>query len=86
MITPKLLSTVFQFASFGCEKAPRGKMSSSVDRQVLGTAAMCCVNELLSKNCVPPDFEEYLLQLFQQTFYLLRKLTGQDAMAALDSE
>ena len=38
--------------------------------------AMCCINELLNKNCVPADFEAYLLQLFQQTFYLLKKMTN----------
>ena len=36
---------------------------------------MNCINELLSKNCVPQEFEDYLLQMFQQTFYLLQKLT-----------
>ena len=46
--------------------------------------AMCCINELLSKNCVPADFESYLLQLFQQTFYLLKKMT-QDNVKTLDA-
>lgn len=41
----------------------------------LGMLAMNCINELLSKNCVPAEFEDYLLQMFQQTFYLLQKLT-----------
>ena len=40
--------------------------------QTLGVLAMCCVNELLAKNCVPAEFEDFLLQMFQQTFYLLQ--------------
>ncbi|KAG5831910.1 hypothetical protein ANANG_G00285420 [Anguilla anguilla] len=39
---------------------------------------MTCVNELISKNCVPLDFEEYLLRMFQQTFFLLQKLTREN--------
>ena len=38
--------------------------------------AMCCINELLTKNCVPREFESYLLLMFQQTFYLLQVLIG----------
>ncbi len=41
----------------------------------LGVLAMCCINELLAKNCVPAEFEEFLLQMFQQTFYLLQRVT-----------
>lgn len=55
-----------------------------VGSQSLGMLAMCCINELLSKNCVPADFESYLLQLFQQTFYLLKKMT-QDNVKTLDA-
>lgn len=36
---------------------------------------MNCINEVLSKNFVPAEFEDFLLQMFQQTFYLLQKLT-----------
>ena len=36
---------------------------------------MDCVNEILSKNCVPAEFEEFLLRLFQQTFHLLQRIT-----------
>ena len=41
----------------------------------LGIVAMTCINELLAKNCVPLEFEDFLLQMFQQTFYLLQRLT-----------
>lgn len=41
----------------------------------LGVLAMSCINELMSKNCVPAEFEEYLFRMFQHTFYLLQKIT-----------
>ena len=49
--------------------------SSTMEQHSLGVLAMCCINELLSKNCVPQEFEEFLLQMFQQTFYLLQRIT-----------
>uniref|UniRef100_A0A667Y2R7 Exportin 6 n=1 Tax=Myripristis murdjan TaxID=586833 RepID=A0A667Y2R7_9TELE len=51
---------------------------SKVDQARLGIMAMTCVNELVSKNCVPLDFEEYLLRMFQQTFFLLQRLTREN--------
>ncbi|RXN01668.1 Exportin-6, partial [Acipenser ruthenus] len=86
-ITPALLDTIFHFARFGCDvRGGKGKLSStSVNGSTqlpggprLGVLAMTCVNELMSKNCVPLDFEEYLLRMFQQTFFLLQKLTRQN--------
>uniref|UniRef100_A0A4W6ES94 Exportin 6 n=1 Tax=Lates calcarifer TaxID=8187 RepID=A0A4W6ES94_LATCA len=92
-ITPTLLASIFHFARFGCDlqtKAKTGSFISSnssssnghegikVDRARLGVLAMTCVNELVSKNCVPMDFEEYLLRMFQQTFFLLQRLTREN--------
>lgn len=78
-ITPSLLSTIFHFAGFGCEakKLPNSNRTTnfSSDTSSLGIWAMNCINELLSKNCVPIEFEDFLLQMFRQTFYLLQKLT-----------
>ncbi|KAM6962761.1 exportin-6 [Aplochiton taeniatus] len=51
---------------------------SPAERARLGVLAMMCVNELVSKNCVPLDFEEYLLRMFQQTFFLLQRLTREN--------
>ena len=88
-ITPGLLSTIFHFAGFGCEvntshgtsspAAANSSFSSSGGNRSLGVLAMCCINELLSKNCVPIEFEDFLLQMFQQTFYLLQRLTKDSA-------
>ncbi|KAG9349889.1 hypothetical protein JZ751_026242 [Albula glossodonta] len=52
---------------------PQG--GSHGDRARLGALAMTCVNELVSKNCVPLEFGEFLLRMFQHTFFLLQKLT-----------
>lgn len=51
----------------------------------LGVLAMTCVNELVSKNCVPLDFEEYLLRMFQQTFFLLQRLTRENNALTIKS-
>ncbi|KAK8722049.1 hypothetical protein OTU49_012451, partial [Cherax quadricarinatus] len=40
----------------------------------LGVLAMGAINEIMSKNCVPHDFEEFLLQMFRNTFQLLQRL------------
>lgn len=53
-----------------------GQMVSHAERARLGVMAMNCINELMCKNCVPVDFEEFLLRMFQQTFYLLQRLTN----------
>uniref|UniRef100_A0A3P8XV62 Importin N-terminal domain-containing protein n=1 Tax=Esox lucius TaxID=8010 RepID=A0A3P8XV62_ESOLU len=73
-ITPSLLASIFHFARFGCDLRVNGQL----DRSRLGVLAMTCVNELVSKNCVPLEFEEYLLRMFQQTFFLLQRLTREN--------
>uniref|UniRef100_H2Y847 Importin N-terminal domain-containing protein n=1 Tax=Ciona savignyi TaxID=51511 RepID=H2Y847_CIOSA len=51
----------------------------------LGCNAMMCINELMSRNCVPHNFEEYLVRIFRQTFHLLQQLThGDNPRASLD--
>ncbi|CAB1341276.1 unnamed protein product [Coregonus sp. 'balchen'] len=55
-----------------------GGSGGQADRSRLGVLAMTCINELVSKNCVPLDFEEYLLRMFQQTFFLLQRLTREN--------
>ena len=75
-ITPSLLATVFCFAEFGCDVLTSGSgMTTAGSSTRLGVLAMDCVNEILSKNCVPAEFEEFLLRLFQQTFHLLQRIT-----------
>lgn len=50
-----------------------------------GILAMSCINELLSKNCVPVEFEEFLLKLFQQTFQLLQRITKDTGAQAVEN-
>lgn len=40
----------------------------------LAVLAMGCVNEIIAKNCVPADFEDFLLQMFQNAFHLLQRM------------
>ncbi|KAM4635404.1 exportin-6 isoform 2-T3 [Polymixia lowei] len=62
----------------GGRSVQQGGDGSKVERARLGVLAMTCINELVSKNCVPLDFEEYLLRMFQQTFFLLQKMTREN--------
>ncbi|XP_078274095.1 exportin-6 isoform X1 [Rhinoraja longicauda] len=93
-ITPALITTIFHFARFGCDT--RAKKLVAVngnghnnnlmpERGKLGVLAMSCINELMSKNCVPVEFEEYLLRMFQQTFYLLQKITKENNAHSIKS-
>lgn len=71
-ITPNVLDTIFYFASLGCDSAD----DSSDVAGTLGSLAMDCVIELLVKNCVPREFEAFLMKLFDKSFSLLQRLTG----------
>lgn len=84
-ITPSLVSTVFYLAEFGCSVVPSSSGSSVVSNAELGVSAMTCINELLSKNCVPVEFEEFLLKLFQQTFQLLQRITKDTGAQAVEN-
>lgn len=84
-ITPSLVSTVFYLAEFGCNVVGTNSSSGVVGNAELGVLAMSCINELLSKNCVPVEFEEFLLKLFQQTFQLLQRITKDTGAQAVDN-
>ncbi|XP_064478682.1 exportin-6-like isoform X2 [Ornithodoros turicata] len=66
-----LLNTLFTFASFGCTQ-------EKTEDSELGERAMGCINEILSKNCVPTDLEDFLMLICHNTFYLLQVLTKRD--------
>ena len=72
-ITPQVLDTIFNFAGYGCDSASDATDSSGK----LGSLAMDCVIELLVKNCVPREFEAFLMKLFDKSFSLLQRLTGE---------
>ncbi|KAL0993693.1 hypothetical protein UPYG_G00111800 [Umbra pygmaea] len=65
-------------ANGGGQPRHQNGVSGQMDRSRLGVLAMTCVNELVSKNCVPLEFEDYLLRMFQQTFFLLQRLTREN--------
>uniref|UniRef100_A0A8C7QXJ4 Importin N-terminal domain-containing protein n=1 Tax=Oncorhynchus mykiss TaxID=8022 RepID=A0A8C7QXJ4_ONCMY len=87
-VKPKTPPSIYSSCSSNGEHAPPANGggrpghqmggSGQVDRSRLGVLAMTCINELVSKNCVPLDFEEYLLRMFQQTFFLLQRLTREN--------
>ena len=71
VITPNILETMFHFASLGCDSGTDITENSGN----LGSLAMDCINELLIKNCVPKEFEAFLMKLFEKSFSLLQRLT-----------
>lgn len=73
IITPPILDTIFHFAGLGCDSIS----DATENAGNLGSIAMDSVNELLVKNCVPREFEAFLLKLFEKSFCLLQKLTGE---------
>ena len=96
-MTPELITAVFHFASLGCCPADGDGTSdpdldtSASAGEPLGVIALRCINEIISKNCVPPNFEAFLLQLFKHTFHLLQRLLEEDSkttnkLSEVDSE
>ena len=43
---------------------------------------MSTINEIIYRHCVPVDFEDFLLQMFQNTFQLLQLLVQPPIEAA----
>ena len=48
----------------------------------LSILAMSTINEIIYRHCVPVDFEDFLLQMFQNTFQLLQLLVQPPIEAA----
>ncbi|EEC15411.1 Exportin-6, putative, partial [Ixodes scapularis] len=93
-VSPALLTALFHFSAFGCHPDTVSELarlcalsehtpSTRGDRSELGVVAMSCINEILSKNCVPSDLEDFLLLVFQNTFYILQILTKHDFNSVL---
>ena len=67
-ISSCLLDKLFYFATFGCRPACDGQTA-------VGDTAVCCVNELLSKNHVPSAIcQQFVLMLFTHMFTLLKSV------------
>jgi hypothetical protein len=60
ILNPGLINTIFAFTQQGIKGDSE-----------LGTHAMACINEIVGRNLVPVQMEEFILQLFQQTLQLL---------------
>ena len=59
LLTQHLLETLFKYVKIGDEG---------------GVQALSCLNEIMAKNYVPKEFEEFLVMLFGQIFTILQKL------------
>ncbi|XP_065065498.1 exportin-6-like [Rhopilema esculentum] len=85
VLSPNIVSKFFLFAEYGCAGLSNG--SSDHKCNEIGCLAMNCINELISKNYFPTEYESFLVKMFQQTFTLLQQLTkspsGQDQAGIL---
>lgn len=71
-ITVTTLDTIFHFVSLGYMS-----VHDSTDMTgELGSLAMSCVNELVAQNCVPQEFGDFLLKLFEKSSLLIQQLTN----------
>jgi len=69
---PSLLTKLFHFATFGCRPA----CDSGDTIGAVAEVAVCCVNELLSKNQVPSvTCEQFVLALLIHMLTLVRSVT-----------
>jgi len=75
-ISFNLLNSLFRYARLGCCGDPDSQRMAMLSE--LGSLSMTCVNEILSKNRVPQNFEDYLIRVFRQTFQLLQHITKGD--------
>jgi len=78
VITARLLASIFHFVTLGfhCTKNTRLSSEAANVYNELGILAMATINEIIYRHCVPVDFEEFLLQMFQNTFELLQLLVN----------
>ena len=79
ILTPGLLNTVFLCAKQGVVQQGGVGVQQGVGVQgEVGAHAMSCINEIVRRNMVPAQVEEFVLQLFQQTLLLLTSVTQGD--------
>ncbi|XP_059490018.1 exportin-6-A [Neocloeon triangulifer] len=67
-LTPDLIKILFHYAALPEHVQVCG------DSPSLGVQAMCAINELLYKQCVPAEWHDLLLEMFGSVFTLLQKL------------
>eukprot|EP00794_Sanderia_malayensis_P009373 gene9373-10360_t len=86
LISSNLVEKLFIFAGYGSINYRSDQKPNQI-----GTLAMECINEIMTKNYVPVEYENFLMKIFQQTFRLLQHLTksnsnqlGNGTLARLD--
>nr|XP_039249816.1 exportin-6-like [Styela clava] len=78
-ISSRLLNVLFAYTRFGVHSSlitsKNFGQHSNMPNLPLGTLAMTCINELMAKNCIPNNFEDYLLRVFKFIFHFLKHVT-----------
>eukprot|EP00127_Corallochytrium_limacisporum_P002933 Clim_evm22s143 gene=Clim_evmTU22s143 len=73
-IDASLLQTIFSYAQL------HGENTAS-----FGVLGLTCINEILSMNFIPPNFHEFLIEIFKQCYLLLKNLTSaENSLSSLD--
>ena len=62
------------------------QITSNAAAASLGISALNALNELLSRNYVPAQFENFLLQLFKYIFSLLSNIAQLNSLENADPE
>ncbi|CAG2164605.1 unnamed protein product [Oppiella nova] len=78
-ISHSTLAAVFVFATFGCNHSVAASCHKQSSTQ-LAVLAMNCINELIAKCSTNSETNEFIYNMFQNTFHLLRKLTKTNEM------
>jgi hypothetical protein len=73
-ISNSMLAAIFVFATFGCNNS-QVISYHKVSSVQLGILAMNCINEIMSKSSTTNETNEFIYNMFQNTFHLLQKLT-----------
>lgn len=73
-ISDSLLAAIFVFATFGCNNS-QDMSYNKVSSVRLGVLAMNCINEIMSKSSTTIETNEFIFNMFKNTFHLLQKLT-----------
>jgi len=68
-VNSRLINVLFQYAAL--ENKSQGKEDSCTE---LSTLAMSAINEIIYKNYVPQDFNEYLVIMIRNCYHLLQSL------------
>jgi len=76
-VSSRLINVLFQYASLEIKSQGNDEVSTA-----LSVLSMGAINEIIYKNYVPQDFNDYLVIMFRNSFHLLQSLVMDQANAA----